>query len=225
MTGHGGDGFLKFQDSEELTSMELANAFEQMHQKRRYNEILFIIDTCQAESMSAKIYSPNIIGKFVQSLLSLLLKANLTPMHPILGIGSSKVGEDSLSHHGDNSIGVYVIDRYTYYVLEFLEKYSPHSGPNSKRTLGDFLEVCPKRLCISTVSIRRDLYGRNPYQVPLSDFFGNVANLKMVVAPVSGQFNSSNAKVSNPKASTGQQPKSTSWNLVDPFPAVAKLEL
>lgn len=62
MTGHGGDGFLKFQDSEELTSTELANAFEQMHQKSRYNEILFIIDTCQAESMSAKIYSPNIIG-------------------------------------------------------------------------------------------------------------------------------------------------------------------
>lgn len=62
MTGHGGDGFLKFQDSEELTSVELANAFEQMYQKRRYNEILFIIDTCQAESMSTKIYSPNIIG-------------------------------------------------------------------------------------------------------------------------------------------------------------------
>lgn len=62
MTGHGGDGFLKFQDSEELTSVELANAFEQMYQKQRYNEIMYIIDTCQAESMSAKIYSPNIIG-------------------------------------------------------------------------------------------------------------------------------------------------------------------
>lgn len=64
MTGHGGDGFLKFQDSEELSSIELANAFEQMYQKQRYNEILFIIDTCQAESMSNKIYSPNIIGLF-----------------------------------------------------------------------------------------------------------------------------------------------------------------
>lgn len=35
MTGHGGDGFLKFQDSEEISSFELADAFEQMWQKQR----------------------------------------------------------------------------------------------------------------------------------------------------------------------------------------------
>ena len=35
MTGHGGDGFLKFQDAEEISSVELADAFEQMWQKRR----------------------------------------------------------------------------------------------------------------------------------------------------------------------------------------------
>ena len=35
LTGHGGDGFLKFQDAEEITDVELANAFEQMWQKRR----------------------------------------------------------------------------------------------------------------------------------------------------------------------------------------------
>ncbi|CAG2180482.1 unnamed protein product, partial [Oppiella nova] len=44
MTGHGGDGFLKFQDSEEITSVELGDAFEQMWQKRRYNEVLLIVD-------------------------------------------------------------------------------------------------------------------------------------------------------------------------------------
>ena len=35
LTGHGGDGFLKFQDSEEVTRQELADAVEQMWQKRR----------------------------------------------------------------------------------------------------------------------------------------------------------------------------------------------
>lgn len=56
MTGHGGDGFLKFQDSEEITSLELADAFEQMRQKRRYNEILLITETCQAgESLSFRL--------------------------------------------------------------------------------------------------------------------------------------------------------------------------
>ena len=89
-SGHGGEGFLKFQDTEEISSAELADAFEQMWQKRRflvpnlesnacsfacrYNELLFIIDTCQAVSMYSLFYSPNIIG-----------------------VGSSQVGEDSLS--------------------------------------------------------------------------------------------------------------------------------
>jgi phosphatidylinositol glycan class K len=74
MSGHGGDGFLKFQDAEEISSIELADVMEQMWQKRRYNQLLFMIDTCQAESMFLQFYSPN-----------------------ILAIGSSKVGEDSLS--------------------------------------------------------------------------------------------------------------------------------
>ncbi|XP_029409684.1 GPI-anchor transamidase isoform X3 [Nannospalax galili] len=74
MTGHGGNGFLKFQDSEEITNIELADAFEQMWQKRRYNELLFIIDTCQGASMYERFYSPN-----------------------IMALASSQVGEDSLS--------------------------------------------------------------------------------------------------------------------------------
>jgi len=82
MTGHGGDGFLKFQDSEEITNIELADAFQQMWTKRRYNEIFFMIDTCQAASMFLKFYSPG-----------------------ILSVASSLVGEDSLSHHVDPSIG------------------------------------------------------------------------------------------------------------------------
>jgi len=40
----------------------------------RYNEIFFMVDTCQAASMYEKFYSPN-----------------------ILAVGSSLVGEDSLS--------------------------------------------------------------------------------------------------------------------------------
>ena len=74
MSGHGGDGFMKFQDSEEISDIELADVMEQMWQKKRYNQILFMADTCQAESLFLKFYSPN-----------------------ILGIGSSAVGEDSLS--------------------------------------------------------------------------------------------------------------------------------
>ena len=42
LTGHGGENFLKFQDDEEINAFELADAFEQMKQKKRYNELMFI---------------------------------------------------------------------------------------------------------------------------------------------------------------------------------------
>jgi len=62
MTGHGGDEFLKFQDAEEISAFDIADAFEQMLEKRRYHEILFMIDTCQANTMYSKLYSPNILA-------------------------------------------------------------------------------------------------------------------------------------------------------------------
>lgn len=155
LTGHGGNGFLKFQDKGELTSIEVADAFEQMYQKKRYNEILFIVDTCQAESMSSELHSPNIIG-----------------------MGSSKIGQDSLSHHGDSSIGVYVIDRFTYHVLNFIEKLSIDRAHNT--SLKELFRVCPESLCMSTVKIRLDLYGRDPAKVPLTDFFGNKLNRELI---------------------------------------------
>ena len=155
MTGHGGDGFLKFQDAEEISSDELADAFGQMYEKLRYHELLFIIDTCQAASMYQKFYSPNIIG-----------------------IASSMVGEDSLSHHVDPAIGVYVIDRYTYYALEFLEKVTA----TSKQTLGQFFKVCPRRQCKSTVTQRTDLFTRDPNKVLVTDFFGSVRNVEFINA-------------------------------------------
>ncbi|XP_037079870.1 putative GPI-anchor transamidase [Pollicipes pollicipes] len=151
MTGHGGDGFLKFQDAEEITSTELADAFEQMWQQRRYNNIFFMIDTCQAASMYEKFYSPN-----------------------ILAVASSQVGEDSLSHHLDASLGVYVIDKYTYHALDFMEKLRK----DSKKSMADFLRVCPRHQCVSTVGVRSDLFPRNPADVRVTEFFGSVRNVE-----------------------------------------------
>ena len=81
MTGHGGKEFLKFQDNEEISAHDIADAFEQMYQKKRsesyclsdtsltrrflldrYNEIFFMIDTCQANTMYTQFRSPNILA-------------------------------------------------------------------------------------------------------------------------------------------------------------------
>ena len=49
----------------------------------------------------------------------------------ILSVASSLVGEDSLSHHVDPAIGVYIIDRYTLALLVFgdIDKYSDRHMP------------------------------------------------------------------------------------------------
>ncbi|KAJ2302509.1 glycosylphosphatidylinositol anchor biosynthesis [Coemansia sp. RSA 2706] len=112
MTGHGGEDFLKFQDSEEINSYDIADAMQQMWEKQRYREILFVIDTCQANTMFSKFYAPN-----------------------VLSIGSSKKGENSYSHFHDRDIGVSVIDRFTYYNLKFFESVDM----SSKHTMADLV--------------------------------------------------------------------------------------
>lgn len=150
LTGHGGNEFLKFQDAEEIGSYDIADAFEQMHEKKRYNEIFFMIDTCQANSMYERFYSPN-----------------------ILAVGSSKVDESSYSHHSDLDIGVAVIDRFTYYTLDFLEKIDK----NSTATMDKLFDEYTFENIHSTPGIRTDLFKRDVNDVLLTDFFGNVQNV------------------------------------------------
>ncbi len=157
MTGHGGSEFLKFQDSEEISSWDLADAFAQMHEKRRYNELLFMIDTCQANTLYRQFYAPNIIAT-----------------------GSSEEDESSYSHHADNDVGVAVIDRWTYYVLDFLE--TQITSPTSEKTLGDLFDSYDFEKIHSNAGVRWDLFrggkqaGRNRRVV---DFFGNVPGVEV----------------------------------------------
>jgi GPI-anchor transamidase subunit K len=157
MTGHGGSEFLKFQDSEEISSWDLADAFAQMREKKRYNEMLFMIDTCQANTLYRQFYAPGMIAT-----------------------GSSEEDESSYSHHADNDVGVAVIDRWTYYVLEFLETHV--TGPSSEKTLGDLFDSYDIQKIHSNPGVRWDLFpggeaaGRSRRVI---DFFGNVQNVEV----------------------------------------------
>lgn len=42
MTGHGGNEFLKFQDNEEISAFDIADAFEQMYQKKRSSFVVLL---------------------------------------------------------------------------------------------------------------------------------------------------------------------------------------
>lgn len=100
MTGHGGNEFLKFQDNEEVSAFDIADAIEQMWEKRRwvvdsaylpdlieedrFNKLLYVTDTCQANTMYSKFYSPNIISTGSSAIgensYSVSLRVELVPL-------------------------------------------------------------------------------------------------------------------------------------------------
>ncbi|KDR80403.1 hypothetical protein GALMADRAFT_242818 [Galerina marginata CBS 339.88] len=166
MTGHGGNEFLKFQDNEEISAFDIADAFEQMYQKKRYNEIFFMIDTCQANTMYSKLYSPN-----------------------ILATGSSNLGENSYSHANDNDIGVAVIDAFTHYVLEFMERINKTSQASMEELFNsmDFSKIN------SHPGVRNDLFHRPLSKTRITDFFGGVAQVE-IVAPLNLGMGASSAE-------------------------------
>jgi phosphatidylinositol glycan class K len=119
--------------------------------------MLFMIDTCQANTMYSKFYSPNIIAT-----------------------GSSALDESSYSHHADNDVGVAVIDRYTYFNLDFLE--TQVKDQFSKLTLGDLFDSYDFDKIHSHPGFRYDLFNGGEEAARnrlVMDFFGNVRDVEV----------------------------------------------
>lgn len=76
-----------------------------------------MIDTCQANTMYSKIYSPNILStgssEFDENSYSVCLSTILSPPSYFLNA--------VLQHENDNDIGVAVIDSFTHHILQFME--------------------------------------------------------------------------------------------------------
>ena len=116
-----------------------------------------MIDTCQANTMYTKMYTPNIIAT-----------------------GSSELDESSYSHHADNDVGVAVIDRYTYFNLDFLE--TQVKDQFSKLTLGDLFDSYDFDKIHSHPGFRYDLFrgGEDAARSRLvMDVFGNVRDVEL----------------------------------------------
>ena len=118
--------------------------------------MLFMIDTCQANTMYSRLYTPNIIAT-----------------------GSSEIDQSSYSHHADNDVGVAVIDRWTYYILDFLE--SQVTSPASKLTLGNLFDSYDETKIHSRPGVRWDLFpgSEKGRERLVMDFFGNVQGVEI----------------------------------------------
>jgi phosphatidylinositol glycan class K len=171
LTGHGGDEFLKFQDQREILSKDVADALHQMKRKNRYDELLFIAETCQASTMANQFYSPD-----------------------VLSIGSSGKGENSLSHHNDDAIGLSVIDRFTFYTLEFMERVrggaAPEDAATARDTVNDWFRSLTKAKVRSTAAPDVRNYARDLKSVRVTDFFGSAAEAFPRAEGYGGAFSS-----------------------------------
>jgi phosphatidylinositol glycan class K len=144
ITGHGGDKFMKFQDTEEITSKELAQTFAHMRSLHRYNEILFISDTCQAFTLSDEIDADNVIS-----------------------IGSSLRGENSYGHHVDHHFGVAVIDSFTHAFRSFTKTVPSWQ----KRSIRDWIDTATYAKLSSHVGFTDRTSQRKIQKIPMADFF------------------------------------------------------
>ncbi len=147
LTGHGGDQFFKFQDVEEIMTQHLSSVFRQMHAAKRYHEILFIADTCQAFTLGDAFTSPNITM-----------------------IGSSLRKESSYAHHADDNLGLSVIERYTYALHEFLRNSNNENW--EKMTLRQaMVDPFPFEQQRAHIGISDTLAVRKADEVTMSDFW------------------------------------------------------
>lgn len=158
LTGHGGDGFLKFHDSDELAAVELADAVAEMHAKGRYKRLVIVIDTCQAASMLAE------------------LDADRTP--GVLGVASARLGENAYAANADKDIGVALADRFTEYVARYFDK------EGADGTWGDF-EAALRRAPTRSNLVVHDAAWASPdwRDAPLRAFFGSPPAARVVPWP------------------------------------------
>lgn len=157
MTGHGGDEFLKFQDTHEISTPDLDEAFREMDSKGRYNEILFMVDTCQAATLMTSLQAPRMVT-----------------------IGSSKLDQSSYSYVNDPTVGVSLVDRFTLQMLHFFnnEVRVRPDGTSTKNMRDLFATFNPTFLRSDPQWTVRLEGGKRLERIPVTDFFGSVTQVR-----------------------------------------------
>jgi len=97
MTGHGGDGFLKFADKEEMTYADAGHALHEGWLRGRFGRALVLADTCQAGSLGEWLHTPGVTL-----------------------IASSVTGQNSYAAGRDDSSGLALSDGFSRAIAELV---------------------------------------------------------------------------------------------------------
>lgn len=149
LTGHGGDEFLKFHDTQEVSSQDMDYVFKEMRLKRRFKEILLIVDTCQASTFANSIETSNVYT-----------------------LTSSLKGENSYAYETNTDLGVAVLDRFTHALVAFLDRHRHKQEGRKVRSIRDLVNSFDRRFLYSTATLQVSTGSeRSPGSIPIADFF------------------------------------------------------
>ena len=157
ISGHGGDEFMKFQDYEEISAFDIAHGIHEMHLKKRFKNMLFVVDTCQASTLGSLISTPNVIS-----------------------LSSSKKDENSYAFHSNKHLGLSVIDRFSYKMVEYFQRNGQTLGSRGKnknknpvfKSVGDLYRSLQPRFLQSTPVVEVSAGTLSHIdQIPLKRFF------------------------------------------------------
>ncbi|KAH0474013.1 MAG: uncharacterized protein KVP18_004986 [Porospora cf. gigantea A] len=152
LTGHGGNDFLKFRDFEEVQSKDIIDAIRTLKEQNKFNEILLIVDTCQAETLVEDIDIPGVIT-----------------------MSSSQLNESSWASNYSSHLGVSTVDNWSYHLYRFLQLKV--ADPCSPATLQDAFtfakRAAAKNGLVATPTIRTTDGVRDPKDIRVTEFFSN----------------------------------------------------
>ena len=97
LTGHGGDGFFKFREVDQIKSDEFGEIIDEMKRILKFDELLIILDTCEAFSFFSHIHTSNVTV-----------------------IASSSYHQKSMSSHYDTDYHIPLSDLFTYNLCDLL---------------------------------------------------------------------------------------------------------
>ncbi|EGR28170.1 phosphatidylinositol glycan, putative [Ichthyophthirius multifiliis] len=116
-TGHGGDGYLKMQDTDFVLDEQFDEILQESYIKNLYKEMLMINDSCSASTIFDKLTAPNIFG-----------------------LGSSSFGQKSYSSGFDENLSVSKSDQLSQITYYYLKK---NLMKNKELTLADLMTEFP----------------------------------------------------------------------------------
>lgn len=114
ITGHGGDGFIKFHDKEELSYSDFAIALRDAYSAGRFGRLVLVVDTCQAHSVATEIAA---VG-----------------LNSVIVLTTSIVGQSSWATGFDPTVGLSTADGFTRAIHEGLSGFQHKHQHQEEKT-------------------------------------------------------------------------------------------